>query len=118
MLLWYKNWKYLPKKVLDLDNPYRVNDHAEACKQLGYLPSLFTINNGLIEFTLEHPFYVKERDGTKKWVVLVSDPNQHTQKGNMEYLRLKVNQELLINKKCVNIESIEVSREDIPDEPV
>ncbi len=108
---------FVTREVLSLDDHHTVASHTKACASLGNSPSLYTINNGLIEFTPEHPFWVKETDGTTKWAALVPDPNQHPQKpknGNWDSLRLKVGQMIFLKGKWKKIESISVSRENIP----
>ena len=106
--------RYVAKRVVFFDDRHTVASHAKACAELGNPPSLYTINNGLVEFTPEHPFYVRENDVTK-WAALVPDPVQHPQKGRLEDLRLRVGQEILLNGNWVKIKSISVSRCNVPD---
>ncbi len=108
------NKVYVNKKVLSLDFDFTVGDHAEACASLGNKPALYTINNGLIEFTPEHPFLVKEGEEIK-WAALVPDLQQHPEMAEASDIKLKVGQEILMDDIWVEIESITVSREDIPD---
>jgi intein/homing endonuclease len=108
---------YVPRQVLVFDDEPKVGDHAAANAELGNPPSLYTINDGLIEFTPEHPFYVKE-DGETKWAALVPNDCQHPQKGSKDELSLEVGQEILLDGEWVRIESIGVSRYDVPEERV
>jgi len=62
--------EYTKKEVLFNDSRHTVNSHAKACMQLGDEPSLYTINNGLIEFTPEHPFWVREKVEEKQNPIL------------------------------------------------
>lgn len=109
---------YVSREVVFFDDAHKVGSegHVEACAKLGNPPSLYTIND-LIEFTPEHPFYVRE-NGETKWAALVPDMRQHPQKGDPEELKLKIGQEILINGKWVKIEKLGVSRENVPDTKV
>jgi len=109
--------EYVSKKVLYVDKRHTVAAHAEASKKLGYEPSIFTINKGLVEFTPEHPFFVRD-NGFLKWAALAPDMRQHPQEGSIEELTLKVGQEILFNGEWTEITSLGVSRENVPDERV
>ncbi|MBF0385311.1 MAG: prepilin-type N-terminal cleavage/methylation domain-containing protein [Candidatus Omnitrophica bacterium] len=105
---------YIPGKVVKLDFGFTVGGHKEACASLGNEPALYTINNGLVEFTPEHPFWVKE-EGQTKWAALVPDLRQHPQTAPVESIKLKAGQEILVEGKWIRIENISVSREGIPE---
>jgi len=59
--------QHVAKKVLYNDSRHTVESHAEACLSMGDPPSLYTINDGLIEFTPEHPFLVREKVKNENW---------------------------------------------------
>jgi hypothetical protein len=104
--------KLVPAKVIATDDRHTVGDHAERCKVLGDMPSLYTIDETGIEFTPEHPFLTK--DG---WKALSPDPNQEPFKSEQEPKTLKVGDEININGEWTSIGEIRVVRSN-PDEKV
>jgi len=98
--------------VTAVNHKHTVNSHADACKQLGDEPSLYTINNTGIEFTPEHPFLTKEG-----WKSLVPDPNQEPYLSEQEPKVLKVGDFILRDGEWEEIDTIGVVRS-IPEERV
>tara|TARA_B100001175_G_C19502944_1_gene639207 strand:+ start:64 stop:2427 length:2364 start_codon:yes stop_codon:yes gene_type:complete len=94
-------------KVIAIDHRHTVDSHGDACKSLGDVPSLYTINDTGIEFTPEHPFLTKEG-----WKSLVPDPTQEPYKTEQEPKVLQVGDEINRNGNWISIESISVVRSD------
>jgi hypothetical protein len=109
---------YIPKTVLNSYNGGRVEHSSDACEKLGDPPSIYTINNGLVEFTPEQPFLVRDKNGITKWVALTPNPEKHPQKGKIEDLTLEVGQEILVNDSWVEIKNISISKMNVPDDSV
>lgn len=99
-------------EVTAIDHRHTVNGHADACKQLGDEPSLYTINDTGIEFTPEHPFLTKEG-----WKSLVPYSNQEPYITEQEPKVLKVGDSILRNGDWEEIHTIKVVRS-IPEERV
>jgi hypothetical protein len=104
--------KLVPAKVIAIDSEHKVGDHAERCKVLGDMPSLYTIDETGIEFTPEHPFLTK--DG---WKSVSPDPGQEPFKSQQEPKVLRPGDEINIRGEWTPIHEIRVVRSN-PDETV
>ena len=93
--------------VTDIDHRHTVGSHAAACKTLGDEPSLYTINDTGIEFTLEHPFLTKEG-----WKSLVPDPNQEPYKSEQEPKPLRIGDWINKDGEWIEIDDIRIVRSD------
>lgn len=99
-------------EVTAIDHRHTVNGHADACKQLGDEPSLYTINDTGIEFTPEHPFLTKEG-----WKSLVPYSNQEPYITEQEPKVLKVGDYINVDGEWEEVKEIKVVRS-IPEERV
>ena len=93
-------------EVTAIDHRHTVGSHADACKQLGDEPSLYTINNTGIEFTPEHPFLTKEG-----WKSLVPNPAESPY-DIQKPMALKLGDYINVNGLWEEVKEIKVVRSD------
>ena len=83
-----------------------VHNIFDFCKQLGDEPSLYTINNTVIEFTPEHPFLTKE--GWKSLVQIPESPYDI-----QKPMFLKLGDYINVNGLWEEVKEIKVVRSDL-----
>ena len=94
-----------PAEVISINHENTVGSNVEACKKLGDVPSLYTINETGIAFTPEHPFLTREG-----WKSLVPNIHHEPFKTQQEPKVLKVGDEINIRGEWEVINNIQVLR--------
>lgn len=94
-----------PAEVISINHENTVGSNVEACKKLGDVPSLYTINETGIAFTPEHPFLTREG-----WKSLVPNINHEPFKTQQEPKVLKVGDEINVRGEWELINDIQVLR--------
>ena len=99
--------------VTDIDHRHNVGSHADACNSLGDTTGVYSLNNGELMFTPEHPFLTK-----RGWASLVPISTQEPYLSQQdEELILSIGDFIIEDGKWVEIKTIEHHPMDV-DTPV
>ena len=105
LVLGWNGSTFEPAEVISINHENTVGSNVEACKKLGDVPSLYTINETGIAFTPEHPFLTREG-----WKSLVPNIHHEPFKTQQEPKVLKVGDEINIRGEWEVINDIQVLR--------